>query len=113
MIENEFFPGHVRLPINSKENIKNLYLVSGEIRQPITGEEIDALESVWDLYSNGSVLMDSVQRKFAQLWDGYNSLHQLHIWWDALPYSFNITQIGSVLAHTNARRILPDLPTLD
>lgn len=50
---------------------------------------------------------------FMDKWDSYPSLKKLHIWCDSLPLAFDITHVGTVLAHTNARRCdktIPELP---
>ena len=47
------------------------------------------------------------------LWDSYPALNKLHHWWDGLSNAFTITHVGTVLAHTNARRCdnsIPELP---
>lgn len=46
-------------------------------------------------------------------WDSYPSLKNLRVWWDNLSLAFDITHVGTVLAHTNARRCdntIPELP---
>ena len=47
-----------------------------------------------------------------KIWDSYEYLHALKLWWDDIPQSFDITQVGRILAQTNAKRCDPSLPDL-
>lgn len=80
---------------------------------PINESEITALEAVWNLYNTDENISKKVISAFMNEWDSYPSLKKLHTWWNALPLTFDITHVGTVLAHTNARRCdksIPELP---
>ena len=59
-----------------------------------------------------SALRQNVKNKFQNIWDSYSSLKKLRIWWEKLPFAFDITRVGTVLAHTNAKRCDSDVPDL-
>ena len=122
LVPNELLDSYVKLPIARKEEINNLTVtqnveVNGNpIHQQsriINEKEIEALEAIWDLYNTDAEVKKVAVSAFMDEWDNYSSLRKLHIWWDSLPLAFDITQVGTVLAHTNARRCdktIPELP---
>ena len=121
LVPNELLDGYVRLPVVAKARIKDLTItqntvVNGKLinqSRPITEKEISVLESVWDLYSTDAETKRVATSAFMSEWDSYPSLKQLHVWWDNITLAFEITHVGTVLAHTNARRCdktIPELP---
>ena len=79
----------------------------------MTNFEVDALNKVWDLYSNESKVKEVVKKLFMQKWDTYDTLKSVRIWWESLPHSITITPIGKVLAHANARRRNEKVPKIN
>lgn len=121
LIQNELLDNYVRLPVVAKYAIKELQIPRNVLSKGsgvtqdslITESEISALEAVWDLYDTDKNMKKKAVSMFMKEWDSYPSLKRLHAWWDALPMTFDITHVGTVLAHTNARRCdksLPELP---
>lgn len=121
LVPNELLEGYVRLPIVDKSAIKNLtmtrkIMLNGNVvsqSTPINEREVSTLEAIWDLYSVNAKTKKIAVSAFMSEWDSYPALKQLHIWWDSLPLAFDITHVGTVLAHTNARRCdstIPELP---
>ena len=58
---------------------------------------------------------NSVREKYIDLLKSYEYINALILWWDnnIIDTSFNITSIGKVIAHTNAKSIDSTLPDLD
>lgn len=121
LVQNELLEGYVRLPVVTKGEINNLAItrntmVNGKlsiVSTPIDEKEVAALKAIWDMYSTDTESTQLAKSAFISMWDSYPSLKQLHVWWDSLPLVFDITHVGTVLAHTNARRCdksLPELP---
>lgn len=121
LVSNELLDGYVKLAIVAKEEIKNLkvtrnFVVNGNLiheQSRINEKEIEALEAVWNLYTKDDEVKKIAVSAFMDEWDNYPSLKKLHIWCDSLPLAFDITHVGKVLAHTNARRCdksIPELP---
>ena len=102
----------MRIPVANKEGICNLSLVNPKEVRPITEKEITVLETIWDMYDLENTLREKVKDSFMKLWDSYDALKCVHVWWDDIPFSFEITKVGTVLAHTNAKRCDPGLPDL-
>ena len=118
---NELLDGYVRLPVVEKAAIKSLtmtrnIIVNGQVlsqSSPINEKEISTLEEIWDLYSKDEESKRLAVLLFMKEWDSYPSLKNLRVWWDNLSLAFDITHVGTVLAHTNARRCdntIPELP---
>ena len=64
------------------------------------------------LYEKNEKLQKEVDKKFMDMWDSFESLKKVHDFWDSIPTSYDITQVGRILAHTNAKRCNPSLPDL-
>lgn len=120
LVPNELLDGYVKLPIVEKKEIKNLTVtrnsvVNGNLihqQSRINEKEIEALEAVWNLYNTDAEVKKVAVSAFMDEWDRYPSLKKLRIWWDSLPLAFDITHVGTVLAHTNARRCDKNIPEL-
>lgn len=124
LVPNELIDNYVRLPIVNKNAIKhfNMYpcvpindipngILEGCTRK-ITEKEIAILESIWNLYTKDTDVKSKVVTAFMSEWNSYPSLQKLCTWWNSLPYAFTITHVGTVLAHTNARRCDKNIPEL-
>ena len=121
LIPNQLLDGYVKLPVVNKDAIKDISLIrsttnSGNavaISRAVNEREISVLCTIWDLYTNDNVAESKAKTEFMDLWDSYPALNKLHHWWDGLANGFTITHVGTVLAHTNARRCdnsIPELP---
>lgn len=112
LVPNELLEGYVRLPVSNQNAIKNMNVISLGIMRKINDQEIEVLNNIWKLYLSDVNLKNSVAEKFNDLWKSYSALKQLQLWWDNIPIAFDITKVGKVLAHTNAKRCDPELPDL-
>ncbi len=123
LINNELLDNYVKLPVSSKAQIEELNrthikVIDGiqkevEVIERLSEKEILILEEIWKLYTADPDVTQKATAAFMKAWDSYASLKKLHMWWDSLPYAFNITHVGTVLAHANARRCdkgVPELP---
>ena len=113
LIKNELCADYVRLPVSMKEDLKKIPIIKNGQRFQMTPNALDALSSVWDLYCTDKHKLDEVKVKFEELWDHHPALCKVKEWWDSIPKSFDLTQVGCVLAHTNARRYDSSLPNLE
>lgn len=121
LVPNEFLNGYVRIPVACKGMIGNLKVtrnitIDGNVVRveiPINEKEMSALNAVWNMYSTDAEMKKIVYSEFMREWNKYSSLKQLHMWWNRLSLAFDLTHVGTVLAHTNARRcdkMIPELP---
>ena len=112
LIDNECLDGYVRLNIESESSISNLAFYRNSHRIPLTVEQNDAVNTVWNMYTKDAKVKRIAQDNFMKLLSSFDSLNELQCWWDRIPGSFHITQVGRVLAHTNAKRCDPKIPDL-
>ncbi len=112
LVPNELASGHVILPVRDKAAIREMVMKDDMNTRLISESEIEALEKIWDLYLQDDTLQKDAKSRFDDIWDSYASLKKLRIWWENLPFAFDITGVGTVLAHTNAKRCDSNLPDL-
>lgn len=112
LIDNPFLEGYVYLPIYNKDAIRNMEFVNANGRRNLNEKEVDALYSIWDMYDTDDQLQDEVNKKFMDMWDSFEALKTVRIWWENISRGFSITSVGKVLAHTNAKRCDKGLPDL-
>lgn len=118
---NEFCNNYVVLPVARKNEIQNLQRtriisvndIPINVVEEFSETDIAVLESIWDLYTQDTEMKEKVRIAFMEEWDSHPTLKKLHIWWNKLPCAFGVTHVGTVLAHTNAKRCdrnIPELP---
>ena len=112
LVPNECLNGFYRIAIDNKASIEELAFNIGKDRVPLRSEQKDSLKQIWGMYSTETALIKQAQDKFIEIWDSFDTLSKLRRWWDSIPHSFSITQVGRVLAQTNAKRCDPSLPDL-
>lgn len=113
LINNELLDNYVRLTIRNNDSISDLSIASfdGHTRK-INDNEVKAITEIMRLYSHEQTLQEKVNSNFQKLWDSHNTLITLRSWWDSIPMSFDLTQVGVALAHTNVKRYEPSIPDL-
>lgn len=100
LVDNSLLDGYVRLDIVSKK-INHIKL---------SNAQKNIIDSILKLYSDDKSLLEAVNKKLITLLDNYEYIQKVCAWWDKLPYYVEISLVGKMLAHTNAKRYLPDLP---
>ena len=111
LIPNECLDGYVRLPIANKYSIDKLYF-DDENHTSLNASQKQILRQIWGMYSQNPVLKEQVATKFMKIFDSFEALHAFRLWWEKIPQPFNITQVGRILAHTNAQHCDKDIPDL-
>lgn len=110
LIDNPFLEGYVCLPVHNKDGIQNIELINSNGTRTLEKKELDVLYSIWDMYDTNNQLQDEVNKKFMDMWDSFEALKTVRIWWENISRGFSITSVGKVLAHTNAKRCDKGLP---
>lgn len=107
----------VRLKVPSTKIIDSMKLAhykNGQmVINPINEMQKNAINSVLNLYSKDAVLLKKVNELFIEKFAEYPYLVKLKEWWKKIPYGFDITLVGKVLAHANAQRCEKTLPMMD
>lgn len=121
LVDHELNAGYVRLNIVQKQQINDLFYrktlnVDGlpKIEQvKITQSQKNCLERIFDLYSKNSVLTKKVKENFIKLLRSHKAMASIIDWKNKINIAFNVTSVGKVIAHANAKKIDPMLPDLD
>jgi hypothetical protein len=121
LCDHELNPGFVRLPVASEDGIDNIVLVhysniGGSVEQkkmPLTNKQREVLHNIYKMCLDNSQAKQVVMDNFVAKINEYSSLKKIQEWWDNIPYAFQITAVGKVLAHSNAKRIDNSLPDMD
>ena len=112
LIPNDCLDGYYRLTLINEKQIEDPGFNNGSVYVSLSKEKRDAIKQVWDMYETEEALKKQAENRFMVLWDSFDTLHELRRWWDSIPQAFSITQVGRVLAQTNAKRCDPSLPDL-
>lgn len=120
LVEHGLNSSFLRLPISNRQQIDSLTLQQQVFHQgqlisipmKLSQEHIDAINSIYDLYSSDANQKQKNIELFMVEWDKRPSLKVLKDWWDNIPMMLNITAAGKVLAHSNAQRCDNQLPPL-
>ena len=127
LVDNELLEGYVRLPICKLDipdkivvevsSVKNYSMnsvsYSRSIEYVLSDPEKEILRSIVELYDNNHVVIKEVKKRFDEKMKSYPYICEAMAWWDSLKHSINLTSVGKVIAHTNAKSIAPSLPDLD
>lgn len=98
IIENVCIDGYMRLDIFDINNASPQYK--------------EAILQIKDLYTKNHSIIKTANDNFMKIWDSYENLRKVKDWWDTIPFGFNVSYVGRVLAQTNAKRIDQTLPDL-
>ena len=121
LVDHELNDGYVRLNIVQRQQINNLIysktiIVDGlpKIEQTkITQNQKNCLENIFGLYSKDNVLAKKVNEEFIKLLRSHKAIESIIDWKNKIGTAFNLTSVGKVIAHANAKKIDPTLPDLD
>ena len=110
--DNILLDGYVRLDVPNKDYIEKMILTDKNGIHKIRPDEKDVFIRIWYMYEKDDELQKKVNKNFMDMWDSFEPLEKIHKWWNSIPMSYDITQVGKILAHTNAKRCDPSLPDL-
>lgn len=112
LIQNEFLDNYVKIPALYPEQISALEINTIGVTRPLHPNEIKAFSNIFELYSNTTELQQKMLLNFLRVWNSYELLNKVSMWWDSLTISFALTPVGNILSHTNLKRIVPELPPI-
>lgn len=118
LIENELNSDYYRLPLTDVNNIMqmdyidpNTSFIKGRIS--LNELQISNIKKIISYYEKDSNKLNQVAEIFNKKWNSLEKLRIIGEWWSKIPYSFDVTSIGNVLAITNAQRIDSTLPKIE
>lgn len=118
LVDNILLEEYVLIPVIQELNIDNLsqkiISVDGSLSQiPITDEQKQALHKIYSMYDKSGDLQNKVRDAFVKKLDSYEAIKTVRTWWNSIPQAINVTSVGRVLAHVNAKRCDSSLPDLN
>ena len=121
LVDHELLPGYVRLPFIQKRKYDGFFFTRKQIidggvvesEHPISKQQIDCLNRVFDFYEDSPMLQSQVEQNWHNLLCQYAPVRKTMEWWDSLKGNYQLTAVGRTIAHTYAKQIDPNLPDLD
>lgn len=126
LIDNELIDGYSRLVTPTLESVSRLVLnqtykmpaSENPIRMPfqiitLNEQQKDAVHTVISLYEKSAPIVNEAKNNFSTMLKSYPSINKTMEWWDSLDYVIELTAVGRVIAHTNAKSIDPYIPDID
>lgn len=123
LFDHELCDGYVRLGIVNINTVDSdsVYITHASefghssfsvINSVLNDNQRKALRCIYDLYEKDENKKKDITEKFVKIWNSYPVLETITTWWNSFDFYFEITSVGKVLAHANAKRISPNLPVL-
>lgn len=117
LVDNVLIEGYLLLPIIYKNKIEKLVYqtsVDGKmVKSPITEDQKKVLYDILEMYDRSNDLKQKVKKVFVEKIDSYENLKIVRQWWNSIPHALNVTSVGRILAHVDAKRCEPSLPDLN
>lgn len=118
---NELLDGYVRLLVAYKSQIHTPHFFSNElidgkmqqVEQQLSDVQKQCLSDIFDMYSKDQNLKKKVIATFKQSLNSFDSIKKVCTWWNSINLDVDLTSIGKVIAHANAKNIDNSLPDLD
>lgn len=119
LIPNVLLDGYVLVPVLNEDSIDSfkqnmISITDGSVIQvPISDAKKHTLHKIYSMYDKSSDLMNKVKKAFVEKLDSYYAIKTIRNWWNSIPHSADVTAVGRVLAHANAKRCDPSIPNLN
>lgn len=106
--------GYVRL--NVPKDIDNIVFImktqQGEIKIPLSEKQKDAFRLANKIAFKTDSNNSEMKKAFWNIWDKYQNLKDIRLWWDKLEKHFSITPVGVALANAYIRGKEPSIPCI-
>lgn len=117
LVDNVLIEGYLLLPVIYKNKIEKLVYqtsVDGKmVKSPISEDQKKVFYDIFEMYDRSNELKQKVKKAFVEKIDSYENLKIVRQWWNSIPHALNVTSVGRILAHINAKRCEPSLPDLN
>lgn len=118
LVENELDSRFMRLKLNRINEIENLRITQQVVRNdnvcnskiPFTEKQKNVLKNIFNSSMLKGNYIEEIRKTFEKEIEKYPYILEVENWWNKIPGSFNITPVGKVLAHANAKRLYPAIP---
>ncbi len=117
LIQNPLLDGYLKLCF-SKSDFEN-------IRIPHDGDHVflkdlepkdqirNAIDTIFSLYESDAESQRRINELLYEKAVSFKYIKIVQEWWDKIPHSIELTCIGRVLSHANAKKCYPEFPPLD
>lgn len=114
LMPNQLLDEYVVIPVIRKENINNLQIIQKtDMILNLTESQKKCLFEIYESYENDRDTMEKVKKNFVEKLEGFSSIKKCKIFWNNISYAIDITSVGKVLAHANAKHYDSSLPDLN
>lgn len=106
--------GYVRLNV-PKDIDKIVFIMKiqqGEIEMPLSEKQKEAFRFANGIAFKTDSNNSEMKKAFWNIWDKYQNLKDLRLWWDKLENHFSITPVGAALANAYIRGKEPSIPCI-
>lgn len=117
MVSNPLLPNYIKLSfdLESYDEVTINYNDSYILLKEVQPQEVikKSIEDIVNLYDKDEEKLKKVKEKAHELMNSYKYIKMVGDWWNKIPHACEITAIGRVLGHANAKKCYPDFPDLD
>jgi len=112
-VNNELLANYLIIPVISVEEIKKLIFTNEFVKIPITSNQTEVLEKIYNMYDSRANEQQIVYENFIKKMETYKNISIVRKWWNSIPYSITITSVGRVLAHSYAKKCDSSIPDMN
>lgn len=113
LVDNPLNHEFVIIPMFSRNQLKKFKKFGMGFSVPFSESDIKCCEELLNLYSKDTKEITNVKKILIDKIDSYSSFKNIHDWWDKIPKACELTIIGRVLGHANAKKCYSGFPDLD
>lgn len=116
LVNNELNREYVRLDVVNESTIDLISIVriirGIPINIKLTENQKQGLHEIYQMYDNDKSVKKEMKSRFNDELIKRPYINKIREWWNGIPNSFHLTEVGRVLAHSNAKRCDGSLPPL-
>ena len=94
------------------QNVDEIRINSGDVQVELTPKQKNIMSRALDSFNCSGVNDNEMKEAFYKKWNERENLRKVSLWWDNLPTSFYITQLGVALANAYIHGKVPSVPCL-
>ena len=117
LISHELDSECVRIPVVNRASIDNYHFTSCVqnivVNIPFTDAQKECVRKIYDISLKDDEAKQKRKAKFCELLQNFPSLKKVIDWWNQIDVGIKLTGAGRVLAHANAQRCSPNIPSLE
>lgn len=121
LVDHVLNPGYVRLNVINEQQIDDIYLISQqikdnqiiEVKQIMSTEQKNVLKEIYSCSRKEKDCDVLIKQNLSSKINEFESLKSILKWWNSnLQPAININSVGRVIAHTNIKGMIDDIPDM-